>query len=353
MKFTVLELSDDMKFMSVRIKDIPLCYVNGCRRTVLADIPTVALDFDATSSHNQDVIIKKNTGILHNEFLVDRIALVPIHFTAEEIASYEKGRYVFKLEKTNMTRERIPVTSRDIEVYVGGKKDVVLSHRLFPVNKITNDPIIITYLNPSTAATDSEGDSIDIEFVPSVGTARMHAKWCAVSTCTYFNTLTDSAKSERDFLKDDQGNPNSFDFTVQSECGLTAPYIIEKAFTIMYEKLDQFDVHAFKTKVIKGDFTEIELDNVSLTLVNLIHSRVFDLAFRQKAEPFHGKIRYIGYYQIHPLSHTIILKFNGELGLINDACKIISSELKNIAKAFMDSSGIDRVVLKKTRKNVK
>ena len=46
--------------------------INGIRRTLLTDIDTVAIDV-------KDINIITNNGKLHNEFLKDRISLIPLY----------------------------------------------------------------------------------------------------------------------------------------------------------------------------------------------------------------------------------------------------------------------------------
>ena len=46
--------------------------INGIRRTLLTDIKSIAMD-------PENMIIEKNTGSLHNEFLKHRISLIPLY----------------------------------------------------------------------------------------------------------------------------------------------------------------------------------------------------------------------------------------------------------------------------------
>ena len=62
----VFKLSGDEKY------GLDKSIVNGIRRTLLTDINSVAFD-------PENIIIEKNTGSLHNEFLKHRISLIPLY----------------------------------------------------------------------------------------------------------------------------------------------------------------------------------------------------------------------------------------------------------------------------------
>ena len=85
--------------------------VNSLRRTILSTIPAIAF---RTDSENSDLIIKKNNGALHNEFLADRIALIPLYIDPRD---YQK-QYLFHLNIANNPSEPITtVTANDFDIY--------------------------------------------------------------------------------------------------------------------------------------------------------------------------------------------------------------------------------------------
>ena len=76
------------------IKDIELSIVNAIRRIILSELPNVAFYFDPYDVDNNDIIIKNNNSVLHNEFLAHRISLIPIHFHENEINDFNVGSLV-------------------------------------------------------------------------------------------------------------------------------------------------------------------------------------------------------------------------------------------------------------------
>ena len=132
-------------YLSFLTTNIPTCFINGMRRTLLSDIKSYAFD---------KVDIKKNTSILHNEILTHRINLIPL-----SISNHIK----IKLEVTNKTEEMINVTSNDIEILEGG-------------NSIIPD-ILLVKLNPL--------ESIHLEATTNFDSGRVNAKYQPVSLISF------------------------------------------------------------------------------------------------------------------------------------------------------------------------
>ena len=66
--------------------------INGLRRTLLSSIETYAF---RTTYDNTNIIIEKNNTSLHNEFLLDRIGLIPLYLNPEKVKYLE---YLFRFK---------------------------------------------------------------------------------------------------------------------------------------------------------------------------------------------------------------------------------------------------------------
>ena len=66
--------------LQFKISNIDTAYVNASRRIILSEIPIAAFYFDTYDTEHNDIVIIKNTGVLHNEFIAHRISLIPLHF---------------------------------------------------------------------------------------------------------------------------------------------------------------------------------------------------------------------------------------------------------------------------------
>lgn len=63
----IIDLKDD--FMEFMLSDTDASVANALRRTIIADIPTLAIDL---------VEIENNTSVLTDEFLAHRLGLIPL-----------------------------------------------------------------------------------------------------------------------------------------------------------------------------------------------------------------------------------------------------------------------------------
>ena len=87
--------------------------INGIRRTLLNDIPTVAFNVNEKIP-KPDLIIETNTSSLHNEMIKERIALVPLYIDPN---TFHKS-YLFHCSvKHDKKTPFIFVTANDIHVY--------------------------------------------------------------------------------------------------------------------------------------------------------------------------------------------------------------------------------------------
>ena len=66
--------------ISFTMKDVDLSILNGIRRVLLMDIPILGFIGNGIDS---TVNIIKNTTVLNNEIIANRIALIPLDITEE------------------------------------------------------------------------------------------------------------------------------------------------------------------------------------------------------------------------------------------------------------------------------
>lgn len=79
-----------------RLKNVSTAYANTLRRIIIAEVPTMAIEF---------VNIRENTSPLHDEFLSHRLGLIPLYSNTVDSFNYP-------LECTCMdTAEVCPVCS--------------------------------------------------------------------------------------------------------------------------------------------------------------------------------------------------------------------------------------------------
>lgn len=337
------------------MKDVPVSMANAIRRTVLCNIPVLAID-------EKDVKIKTNTGPLHCEYVSHRLSLIPISLQEEEpqvggggggggqedeeyygppqddygppkddggfggggagvgydpttstdAAAYmvpvqdykiqERFTFAFSVKNDAPATAVMEVTTDNIRVFDMGKD---VTAKMLPV--IFKDKYLITKLKPK--------EEIECEFKLSPGTAAQHARWQAVNTISYRylvpadNLQTPSTMTyDKISLSEEAGAgaaPQGFIFYIEKGV-LPITTVCQQALEIIKDKISAFSKFVEKNKIgnkawwrAKDQMVEFEYSNETHTVGNLIAT--YGLLLFPEA--------FIGYRITHPLENKILLRF--------------------------------------------
>ena len=195
--------------LQFEISDVDVSLVNALRRIILSEFPTVG--FNTDDYLNSDLKITENTSFLHNEMLLHRISLIPIHANPEV---WIPKKYEFSIQAENKTKVPMPVTSKDIVVIDTETQTKLDTNKFFPPNPISKDHILIVVLKPNPG---DEGQKIDIKGIATVGTGQVHSRYSPVCKATYhFIQDKDKVKMALDkkleSVADDQKARTKLDF---------------------------------------------------------------------------------------------------------------------------------------------
>lgn len=230
----------------------------------MTGVETIGFRAEMTSKGTTtDVAVKINDTPMTNEMLAHRIGLLPIH--VKNPIEFEAEKYTFTLAVAANADTIRNVTCADFKVTKdrgeGLEPDELDPLEFFRPNPITKDTCLIATLMPGAA-------KIELRAKPSKGTGREHARFQPTSLCAYTYTkdtdeekikahfdlwLREAKKIEelseesdkpkydmymrefntmeaaRVFVTDEAGNPNSFDFSLESVGVLDVPYIVGRA----------------------------------------------------------------------------------------------------------------------------
>ena len=311
-------------------------FVNSLRRLIISEVETVG--FRTEEYEKSDIKVVENNSSLHNEFLLHRLGLIPIN--TDNIDSYDVSKYKFILNVQHTGTVPIDVTTKDIKIMNLETNAYENNELFFPKNYITNDHILITKLKPTP---DGTGEKIHMEGKSSKGIGKEHIRFSPVSNVCFINKIDpkrldveykkysaesgegESPKlkskfmieeSERCFHLDSNGDPNIFEFTIES-CGVMLPQdILLEGIKQMVLKIKNFisefeksmssqessiDIH--KSKVLMKAF-DIVIEGENHTLGHLLQSHINKL--------FKEKNIFVGYMNPHPLESKIIFRINVE-----------------------------------------
>lgn len=384
MKFKNFNKNDNK--ISFDINDIDVAILNSIRRTILSDIPNVAFDFEPYEFDNKKIDIITNTCSLHNEIILQRLSMIPLKFTENEIYDFDPLKYKFKLNITNNTNKMLNVTTGDILIFDENDKKYPESfiRKIFPRNKISNDFILITKLKPNNYDKE-KGDTIEINMIASKKTAKDYAGFGYVSQCVYHNIVDDSkakqalkelieknknlnSKEIEDLKKDfntldkfryfktnKYDEPNSFQFNIESEALASPEYLFFKSIQIIKNKLEKLLENIIDDNIIINNIKntdnlyEFIIQNEGHTIGNIIQALFYNLHIRDNNKK---DINYIGYKCPHPLENTLIIniRFNNNINskeineLFKEGIIHIQDILDKINKQWIQFSNIDKKI---------
>lgn len=358
---------DDIRSVSDRkltftLKGTQYSYANTLRRAIMTLVQTVAFrsDLPGQPSTNPDIIVKQNdTNVQPNELLAHRLSLIPIY--GVDAKTYDPDRFVFRLNVTNENPEPRDVFAADIQV-LERRKAADMSETLvevpnrtfFPPNPMTRDTCMIATL---PAKRGSVSPTLNVDMRATVGSGREHARFIPTSQASYGYSLDDNAERrnayfekwliahknvepeslkedevrrvelEREFKSmeiqriykvDERGEPNSFDFMIESVGVMSPRQIIERALEGLlkmcepYMGLDSGDLPEFisttqcDAQMTGFDFLFKEQDH---TFGNMIQTWMSDNHVEGEETP---QLLFAGYKIPHPLKDEMLLRIGVE-----------------------------------------
>jgi len=276
--------------LTCEFKNTPIPFVNGLRRILLAEIPTVVV---------RDVVIRDNTSQMIHEMLKHRVEMLPIAVTASEGDVIRDTKITVRYLPSPEARE---ITSDDF-VVAGPRASVILKDRDLSA------PLYFLTLKPN--------ESLHIEC--GLGLATTGASQVCVST---FRNHIDEvrAKADRDtfilenegqdvrifdnhliqrsFSRDENERPNHFDLTVESIGVQPARDLLRTAAEVYKKKITEF----VKLPISKDDTGAyiVETTTEGHTLGALAQAILYTAP---------GMVDFVSYRIDHPLTAKLILQF--------------------------------------------
>lgn len=133
---------------------------NALRRTMIADVPTMAID---------EVVVLENTSVLPDEILAHRLALIPLKVDLE---SYRDVLLVGEEPKQQVRLILdVEAATAPITVYSGHLK--------------SEDPHVVPAYPNIPIVKLERGQRVTLEAFARFGSGKEHAKWQPVSACAY------------------------------------------------------------------------------------------------------------------------------------------------------------------------
>lgn len=153
---------NDQQHLSFVLSHVDLAMANSIRRTMIADVATIAID---------EVQVRQNTSVMMDEFLAHRLGLVPL--VSSEADSIEYSRDC-------SCAEFCPRCSVELTLNVTCQTKKTMD--IFSSDLVSSSPTIVPY---SESPDDkgilllrlAQGQGVHVTCIAKKGIAKIHAKW--------------------------------------------------------------------------------------------------------------------------------------------------------------------------------
>lgn len=269
------EGSTILKFQLVNTN---VTYANTLRRIILSEVPSVGFRAEILKDGStSDVKILKNTTAMSNEMLAHRIGLILIHASPVD---WVPEKYTFELHVENNSDKPLDVKVSDIEIKElrdDGELIRVPNKEFFRADPITNDTCLLALLKPKVG--NATPEVIHFTAKATVGIGRENVRFSPTSQCSYSYTRNEDPEKiqdvfidwlnrykkinyidlegnsekkelyEREFKtmeiarcyeKNEKGEPNSFDFTIETAGAFRPIDIVIEALKVLEKKCDAY-----------------------------------------------------------------------------------------------------------------
>tara|TARA_B100000795_G_C22803805_1_gene443527 strand:+ start:4228 stop:5400 length:1173 start_codon:yes stop_codon:yes gene_type:complete len=355
-------------------------FLNAIRRIMMGQVPTIG--FRTEYGKESDIKILKNTAALHNEFLAHRLSLLPIHYNYTKIDEFDSNKLLFILQKKNNTNRIMDVTTEDIDVKDISKDPHVIMPKtfrdtLFPRDTITGDYILINKLKPSKSGMSDEGEELDITMKATIGTGNEHALFCPTCVAIFsnvedpekveigFQSLIDKKNSKRTgnpltkeeidkerrsfnildaarhFFTDERGEPNKFEFVIETDERIPSHIILLTALDIFKNHITKFSenvkdkekIEIYNSNCIMNSY-DLVIEDEDYTLGYLLQYYIYKL-YKNVETPV---VNYIASNVPHPLENKLVFRVgmvetstNPEAlrTLFVNTCEVIKKDITN------------------------
>jgi DNA-directed RNA polymerase subunit L len=341
------------------LSGVNVSVANALRRIILSEIPIVVFRVSPNDKNKCNIIA--NTCGLNNEIVKHRLSCIPIHI--KDVDEFPLKNYMLELNVQNNTDTTIYVTTKDfvIKDLVSGKALPENKIReIFPADEITGDFIDFVRLKAKPAE-EIQGKIIHLTSEFDIGTAKEDSAYNVVSTCSYGNTIDDSAQEAKlAQLKQkwkDEGKKeteiefeatnwkllegkrifkkDSFDFVIQSIGIYTNVELLILACKVMIEKLQNLnsviEKDEFEIKIAESTIPncyDIKLENEDYTIGKVIEYFMLS-SFYEK-----GILTYCGFKMLHPHDTYSLIRLAYKEPIVID---IIKNDLKTCIEYSVDT----------------
>jgi DNA-directed RNA polymerase subunit L len=291
--------------LDTEFKNVPVAFVNGLRRILLSEIPTVVI---------RDVQILDNSTKMIHEMLKHRVEMLPINVRPEEAAVIRDTKIELRYlppATPDLTRKTaVDITTDDFAID-GPRSGIILKDRDL------DEPLYFMRLQPTESIHVKASLAVETKGTSQVCVAtfknHIDQELAKLDKDSYVATagdddneramlakVFDNYEIQRSYARDDEGRPYWFDFAVESIGVTPAKDLLKQAALIFKKKIETWCENPIQRE--EGDWYSIETEEEGHTIGALAQILIYN-----------QKVNYVSYRIVHPLLPKMIVRFSSKI----------------------------------------
>ncbi len=280
---------------SCELKNFPVSFVNGLRRILIGNLPTVVI---------RDVQILENTTQLPHEMLKHRVEMLPVNVLPTDAAAIKDAKIELHI-LPDKDSDRIRTITTDDFVVESGREGLLMKDRDL------GTPLIFLRVRKGESVHIKARLALENEQVSQVCTAttswHVDPELAAAARKEFVEQgndprIFDNSLIQRYFSRDERGRPNWIDLSVESVGVLQSKDLLKMAVAVLRKKVDEYTKEALENIQKEADegTYNVTLEKGGHTIGYLFQEVIYS----------DSNVNFVSYDIPHPLKNTMILRFN-------------------------------------------
>lgn len=281
--------------LSCELKNFPVSFVNGLRRILIGNLPTVVI---------RDVQILENTTQLPHEMLKHRVEMLPVNVLPNDAATIKDAKIELRI-LPDKESDRIRTITTDDFVVESGREGLLMKDRDL------GTPLIFLRVRKGESVHIKARLSLENEQVSQVCTAttswHIDEKLAQEARKQFVEEgndvrIFDNSLYQRYYSRNERNRPNWFDLSIESVGVLQSKDLLKMAVGILRKRVDEYvkdAVDNIQREADEGSYT-ISLEKGGHTIGYLMQEVMYS----------DSNVNFVAYDIPHPLKNTMMLRFH-------------------------------------------
>lgn len=277
------------------LKNFPVSFVNGLRRTLIGNLPTVVI---------RDVQILENTTQLPHEMLKHRVEMLPVNVNPTDAATIKDAKIELRILPEKEKDGTRTITTDDF-VVESGREGLLMKDRDI------SEPLIFLRVRKGESVHIKGRLALENEQVSQVCTAttgwHIDPELAAAARKEFVEQgndprVFDNSIVQRYYSRNESGRPNWIDLSIESVGVLQSKELLKIAVGVIRKQVGDYVKDALENIQKESDegTYNVTLEKGGHTIGYLMQEIIYS----------NLDVNFVSYDVPHPLKNTMVLRFN-------------------------------------------